>query len=73
MVNRSTSQVVRQADDHIEAGEADRIRRRGRDAVISSLATQGYFDLQVTLEVGEDWKVIRISPLCLVSVPTSNP
>lgn len=55
VVNRAISAVVRQADDQ-DSREADRIRRRGRDAVISSLATQGYFDPQVTLEVGEDFE-----------------
>ncbi len=52
-VNDGISAVVRLADDQ-DGGEAERIRSRGRDAVISALATQGYFAPKVTLEVGED-------------------
>lgn len=55
VVHSAISSVVRQADDQ-DSREADRIRRRGRDAVLSSLATRGYFDPQVTLEVGEDYE-----------------
>ena len=55
VVHTAISSVVRQADDQ-DSREADRIRRRGRDAVFSSLATRGYFDPQVTLEVGEDFE-----------------
>ncbi|MGH8814401.1 MAG: autotransporter assembly complex protein TamA, partial [Advenella sp.] len=52
-VNKGISAVVRMADDQ-DSGEADRIRRKGREAVISALATRGYFAPDVTLEVGED-------------------
>ena len=52
-VNKGISAVVRMADDQ-DSGEADRIRRKGREAVISALATRGYFAPEVTLEVGED-------------------
>lgn len=55
VVDAAISSVVRQADDQ-DSREADRIRRRGRDAVLSSLATRGYFDPVVTLEVGEDFE-----------------
>ena len=55
VVNKAISSVVRQADDQ-DSREADRIRRRGRDAVLSSLATRGYFDPEVLLEVGEDFE-----------------
>ena len=55
VVDAAISSVVRQADDQ-DSREADRIRRRGRDAVLSSLATRGYFDPKVTLEVGEDFE-----------------
>lgn len=52
-VQKGVAAVVRQADDQ-DGGEAARIRRKGHDAVVSSLATQGYFAPNVTLEVGED-------------------
>lgn len=52
-VNDGISAVVRLADDQ-DGGEAERIRSRGREAVISALATQGYFAPKVDLEVGED-------------------
>ncbi|MFV9474846.1 autotransporter assembly complex protein TamA [Advenella sp. RU8] len=52
-VDDAISAVVRLADDQ-DGGEAERIRSRGRDAVVSALATQGYFAPKVTLEVGED-------------------
>lgn len=55
VVHTAISSVVRQADDQ-DSREADRIRRRGRDAVLSSLATRGYFDPEVVLEVGEDFE-----------------
>lgn len=55
VVDAAISSVVRQADDQ-DSREADRIRRRGRDAVLSALATRGYFDPKVTLEVGEDFE-----------------
>ena len=52
-IDAGISAVVRLADDQ-DGGEAERIRSRGRDAVISALATHGYFAPKVTLEVGED-------------------
>lgn len=55
VVDSAISSVVRQADDQ-DSREADRIRRLGRDAILSSLATRGYFDPKVTLEVGEDFE-----------------
>lgn len=55
VVDKAISSVVRQADDQ-DSREADRIRRRGRDAVLSSLATRGYFNPDVLLEVGEDFE-----------------
>lgn len=53
VVQKAVSAVVRQADDQ-DSGEADRIRRKGHDAVVSALATKGYFDPKVMLTVGED-------------------
>ena len=55
IVNKAISSVVRQADDQ-DSREAARIRRRGRDVVLSSLATRGYFNPEVVLEVGEDFE-----------------
>lgn len=55
VVDAAIATVVRQADDQ-DSREAARIRRRGRDVVLSSLATRGYFDPEVTLEVGEDFE-----------------
>ncbi|WP_256330936.1 autotransporter assembly complex family protein [Pelistega sp. MC2] len=52
-VNKGVNVIVRQADDQ-DAGEAARIRRKGHEAVVSALATKGYFNPVVTLEVGED-------------------
>ncbi|NOL50952.1 autotransporter assembly complex protein TamA [Pelistega suis] len=52
-IQKGIAAVVRQADDQ-DGGEAERIRRKGHDAVVSALATKGYFDPEVTLEVGED-------------------
>ncbi|NLY64602.1 MAG: hypothetical protein GX070_06580, partial [Alcaligenaceae bacterium] len=52
-VNDGINAVVRLADDQ-DGGEAERIRSKGRDAVVSALATQGYFAPKVTLEIGED-------------------
>ena len=53
VVQKGVGAIVRQADDQ-DGGEAARIRRKGHDAVVSALATKGYFDPVVTLEVGED-------------------
>ena len=55
VVDAAIATVVRQADDQ-DSRESARIRRRGRDVVLSSLATRGYFDPEVTLEVGEDFE-----------------
>lgn len=52
-VQKGVAAVVRQADDQ-DGGEAARIRRKGHEAVVSTLATKGYFNPEVTLEVGED-------------------
>lgn len=75
VVDAAISSVVRQADDQ-DSREADRIRRRGRDAVLSSLATRGYFDPVVTLEVGEDFEGetwdISIEPGELTRVQSVN-
>lgn len=53
VIQKGTGAVVRQADDQ-DGGEAARIRRKGHDAVVSALATKGYFAPVVTLEIGED-------------------
>lgn len=53
VIQKGIGAVVRQADDQ-DGGEAARIRRKGHDAVVSALATKGYFAPVVTLEVGED-------------------
>jgi translocation and assembly module TamA len=47
--------IARQADDE-DAREADRLRRRARDAALSALSTQGYFNAQVDLKTGKDDK-----------------
>lgn len=52
-VQKGVSAVVRQADEQ-DQNEAARIRRRGHEAVVSALATKGYFNPNVRLEVGED-------------------
>lgn len=64
-VNKAISTVTRQADDQ-DASEMDRIRRKGRDVIVSALATQGYFSPDVTLNVetddlGDIWDV-QIDP-----------
>lgn len=46
--------TIARLDDDEDGGEASRLRRRAREAVLSALATQGYFSPVVTLEVGED-------------------
>lgn len=75
VVQKAVSAAVRQADDQ-DSGEADRIRRKGHDAVVSALATRGYFAPKVTLEVGEDiggdtWD-IAIDPGVVSKVHTVN-
>lgn len=45
--------ITRLAEDQ-DGGEVSRLRRRARDATLSTLETQGYFSAKVTLEVGED-------------------
>lgn len=52
-VHEAVDVIVRQADDQ-DGGESTRLRRRARDAVLSALATQGYFNAQVTLVPGND-------------------
>src|SRR5690606_8926128 len=54
--------ITRLAEDQ-DGGEVTRLRRRARDATLSALQTQGYFDPKVTLEVGQDiggetWDII---------------
>ncbi|NOL49124.1 autotransporter assembly complex protein TamA [Pelistega europaea] len=74
-VQKAIAAVVRQADDQ-DSGEADRIRRKGHDAVLSALATKGYFSPHVRLEVGEDiggdtWE-ISIDAGAISKVRTAN-
>ncbi len=45
--------ITRLAGDE-DGGEVSRLRRRARDAVVSTLETQGYFSPRVTLQVGRD-------------------
>ncbi|OZI26132.1 hypothetical protein CAL26_01930 [Bordetella genomosp. 9] len=45
--------IARLASDQ-DGGEADRLRRRARDAALAALATQGYFQAQVTLKTGSE-------------------
>lgn len=45
--------ITRLADDQ-DGGEVSRLRRRAREATLSALETQGYFNPVVDLEVGED-------------------
>lgn len=46
--------AIARLDDDEDGGEASRLRRRAREAVLSALATQGYFSPVVTLEAGQD-------------------
>lgn len=46
--------AIARLDDDDDGGEASRLRRRAREAVLSALATQGYFNPGVTLEAGQD-------------------
>jgi len=52
-ITDSVQAIVRLAEDQ-DGGEANRLRRRARDATLSALATQGYFSPQVTLDAGRD-------------------
>lgn len=47
--------ITRLAEDQ-DVEEISRLRRRAREATLSALETEGYFDAVVTLEVGEDFK-----------------
>lgn len=50
----SVDVIVRLAED-MDGGESTRLRRRAYEAALSALATQGYFEPVVTLEVGTDF------------------
>lgn len=52
-VNDAVEVIARLAADQ-DGGEADRLRRRARDAALAALATQGYFAARVTLKTGSD-------------------
>jgi len=52
-VNDAVEVIARLASDQ-DGGEADRLRRRARDAALAALATQGYFAARVTLQTGSD-------------------
>lgn len=52
-INEAVDAISRLAEDQ-DGGEANRLRRRARDAVLGALATQGYFSAQVTLKEGTD-------------------
>ncbi|AOB29751.1 hypothetical protein AKI39_02200 [Bordetella sp. H567] len=52
-VNDAVQVIARLASDQ-DGGEADRLRRRARDAALAALATQGYFAARVTLNTGSD-------------------
>jgi translocation and assembly module TamA len=52
-VNDAVEVVARLASDQ-DGGEADRLRRRARDAALAALSTQGYFAARVTLDTGTD-------------------
>ena len=52
VITSSVNVIADQAQDQ-DGGEADRLRRRARDATEAALATQGYFSAKVDLEVGE--------------------
>jgi translocation and assembly module TamA len=53
IITEAVGVIARQAEDQ-DGGEADRLRRRARDATLAALATQGYFAAQVTLAAGRD-------------------
>lgn len=52
-VNDAVQVIARLASDQ-DGGEADRLRRRARDAALAALATQGYFAARVDLRTGSD-------------------
>jgi translocation and assembly module TamA len=53
VITQSVDVIATQAEDQ-DGGEADRLRRRARDATLAALATQGYFSAQVALQAGTD-------------------
>ena len=53
VITQSVNVIATQAEDQ-DGGEADRLRRRARDATLAALATQGYFSAQVSLDAGTD-------------------
>lgn len=53
VITQSVNVIATQAEDQ-DGGEADRLRRRARDATEAALATQGYFSASVTLDAGTD-------------------
>ena len=53
VITNSVNVIATQAEDQ-DGGEADRLRRRARDATAAALATQGYFSARVTLDAGTD-------------------
>lgn len=53
VITQAVGVIARQAEDQ-DAGEANRLRRRARDATQAALATQGYFAAEVTLDAGQD-------------------
>jgi translocation and assembly module TamA len=52
-INDAVEAIARLAADQ-DGGEADRLRRRARDAALAALATQGYFAASVTLKAGNN-------------------
>ena len=52
-ITQAVDAITRLADDR-DGGEANRLRRRAQDATLAALATQGYFNAQVTLTPGSD-------------------
>ncbi|ARP85186.1 autotransporter assembly complex protein TamA [Bordetella genomosp. 9] len=52
-VNDAVEVISRLAADQ-DGGEADRLRRRARDAALAALATHGYFAAHVNLSTGQD-------------------
>ena len=65
-VNDAVEAIARQAEDQ-DGGEITRLRRRGRDAALAALSTQGYFSATVDLVPGTDAKggdtwTLRIDP-----------
>lgn len=61
VITQAVNVIATQAEDQ-DGGEADRLRRRARDATQTALTTQGYFASEVTLEpdtdaLGETWNI----------------